>query len=71
MELLGDVGELEAHFSPLGDGVNLTQDRCMICTECTTGIEIFWPHLMDHLRGMGQMEACFGTFRDIVNLGTR
>jgi hypothetical protein len=23
MELLGDVGQLEARFSPLGDGVNL------------------------------------------------
>jgi hypothetical protein len=23
MELLGDMGQVEAHFSPFGDGVNL------------------------------------------------
>jgi hypothetical protein len=31
----------------------------------------FWPRPMDLLGGVGQMESCFGTFGDIVNLGAR
>jgi hypothetical protein len=40
MELLNDEAQVEARFSLLGDSANLTQDRCMICAECTTGLEI-------------------------------
>jgi hypothetical protein len=40
MELLGDVGHVEARFSSFGDSVNLGQDRCKICAEYTMGIEI-------------------------------
>ena len=38
MVLLGDVGEVEAHFSPFGDSVNL--DGCMVCAKRTIGSEI-------------------------------
>jgi hypothetical protein len=41
MELLDDVGEVQARFGPLGDVLISAQDSCMICTECTTGMEIF------------------------------
>jgi hypothetical protein len=31
----------------------------------------FWPHPMDLLGDVGQIEARFGTFRDSVNVDTR
>jgi hypothetical protein len=40
MELLGDVGQVEAQFGSFGVSVNLAQDRCMICAECTIGSKI-------------------------------
>ena len=40
MVLLGDVGEVEAHFSPFRGSVNLEQDRCTVCAKCTIGSEI-------------------------------
>jgi hypothetical protein len=41
MELLGDVGQVEARFDPFGDSVNLAQHRCMVCTKRTMGMENF------------------------------
>jgi hypothetical protein len=41
MELLGDMGQLNARFGLHTDGVNLGSDRCTVCAECTTGMEIF------------------------------
>jgi hypothetical protein len=38
MVLLGDVGQVEDCFGPFGDSV--TQDRCMVCVNCTIGLEI-------------------------------
>jgi hypothetical protein len=44
------------------------QDRCMVCIECTIGVEIFWAHPMVHLGDVGKVEARFGPFGDSVNL---
>jgi hypothetical protein len=38
--LLGHVGQVKAHFDPFGDSFNLTQDRCTVCAECSTGMEL-------------------------------
>jgi hypothetical protein len=38
MVLLGDVGQVKARFDPFGYSVNLS--ACMVCTECTMGMEI-------------------------------
>jgi hypothetical protein len=38
--LLGDVDKVEAHFDLFGDSFNPMQHRCMVCDECTTGMEI-------------------------------
>jgi hypothetical protein len=38
--LLGNVDQAKAYFNPFGDSFNLMQDRCMVCTECTTGMEM-------------------------------
>jgi hypothetical protein len=40
MVLLGDVDLAEAHFDPFGDSSNPMQDRCTVCDECTTSMEI-------------------------------
>ena len=40
MVLLGDVGEVEAHFSPFRYVIMSTQDRCTVCAERTIGSEI-------------------------------
>ena len=40
MVLLGYEAEVEAHFRPFGDSVNLDADRCMVCAERTIGSEI-------------------------------
>jgi hypothetical protein len=40
MVLLGGETHVEARFDPFGDRANLTQERCMICTEHTIGLEI-------------------------------
>ena len=40
MVLQGDEAQVEAHFSPLGDSVILTQDKCTVCAKRTKGSEI-------------------------------
>ena len=40
MVLLGDVGQVEAHFGPFGDSVILMQDSCTDCTKCNIVSEI-------------------------------
>ena len=47
------------------------QDRCMVCDECTSGIEIFWAHPIVLLANGGQEEARFDPFGDSVNLVAR
>jgi hypothetical protein len=49
----------------------LTEDRCTVCDECTTGMEIILGNPMVHVGVMGQLEARFGLFRDSVKLGAR
>ena len=40
MVLQGDEAQVEAHFGPLGDSVNLDADRCTVCAKRTIGSEI-------------------------------
>jgi hypothetical protein len=47
------------------------QDRCVVCTERTIGMEIILTHPMVLLGDMGQVKACFGPLGDSVNLGAR
>ena len=39
---LGDEAQVVDRFSPFGDSVILMQDRCMVCTEHTIGLEIIF-----------------------------
>jgi hypothetical protein len=47
MLLLGDEAQLEACFGPFGDRLILTQDRCTVCAERTTGSKIVLTHLIE------------------------
>jgi hypothetical protein len=38
--LLGDEAQVDAWFSLFDIVLILTQDRCMVCAECTKGSEI-------------------------------
>jgi hypothetical protein len=41
MELLGDIGNVEARFGTFVLALVSAQDRYTVCVECTTGLEIF------------------------------
>jgi hypothetical protein len=69
MVLIGDVGQVELRFSPFRCRVNPAQDRCTVCAECTTGMEIIWAHPMVLLGDVCQVKAHFSSFGDSVNLG--
>jgi hypothetical protein len=71
MELLGDVGHVESHFSPYGTVLVLVQDRCMVYAKHIIGSETFWMKPMVLLGDEAQLEARFGLFGDSVNLHTR
>jgi hypothetical protein len=45
MELISGVGRVEFRFRPFGDSVMSVQERCMVCTEHTIGIEIIFDTL--------------------------
>jgi hypothetical protein len=72
MELLGDLGQVEARFSPFRDSINLwTSLVHRLGQTCHRLRKSFWIHQMELLGDLGQMEARFGLFGDNVNLDTR
>ena len=49
----------------------LTQDRCMVCAECTIDLEIVLGHPMELLGDVGHMESHFSPFGDRVSVCSR
>ena len=49
----------------------LTQDKSMVCTECTISSETFWTHPAELLGDVGQVESRFGVFGDGVSFRAR
>jgi hypothetical protein len=49
----------------------LAQDRCTICANVPQARISFLAHPMVLLGDVGQVKACFGPFRDSVNLDAR
>ena len=70
MELVGDVGHVDSHFDPFGDGVVSLQDRCKVCGKHTMAQKSFWTHQMLILGDEAQVEARFGLLGDSANLDT-
>ena len=55
MELLGDVGQVDARFAP----------------NVPWAWKSLWAHKLELLGDVSQVEACFGLFGHCVNLDTR
>jgi hypothetical protein len=71
MELLDDLGQIEACFGPFEDSANLhVRQGHSLRRTCNRLKNCFWPP-MELLGDMDQVEAHFDTFKDIVNLGLR
>ena len=62
MELLGYMGQVEAHFIQFEMVLTSTQDGKTVCAEHTIGSEISLVHLMVLLGDVGEVEARFSPF---------
>ena len=49
----------------------LTQDRCMVCAECTIGSELVLDTPNGLVGDVGHVEPRFSPFRDSVSVGAR
>jgi hypothetical protein len=49
----------------------LTQDRCMLCAECTIGLEKVLDAPGELLGDVGHVESRLGPFGDIVSVKAR
>jgi hypothetical protein len=65
------MDKAEAHFYPFGDSYNSVQERCTVCAECTTGLEIALGTPDSTPMYCMSTEACFGLYGDSVSLGAR
>jgi hypothetical protein len=68
MVLLGDEAQVEARFSPFGDMLIMTQDRCTVRGKRTIGSEIILDAPDVLLGDEAQGEAHLGLFGDSANL---
>jgi hypothetical protein len=66
---LGDEAQMDAHLVRLKIVQILTQDRCTVCTERTTGSKIILDRPDRTLLYVGHVESHFGLFGDSVNIG--
>jgi hypothetical protein len=71
MVLQGDEAQVEACFGPFGEVLILTQDRCMVCAERTTGSELFLTQPKELLGDVGHQKSHFSPLGDDVRLGAR
>jgi hypothetical protein len=70
MQLLGDVGQVDTRFGPIGGSVNVMKDRRTARAERTMGMKIFLGTPIE-LGDLGQVEATFDLFGHCVNLDAR
>jgi hypothetical protein len=81
MELLGDVGHVESHFSPFGDSVTVgpfgysgnldARYVHVFVPSVPQAKKSFWIHQMELLGDVGYVESHFGLFIDSVSVGAR
>jgi hypothetical protein len=71
MELLVDMGQVEARFDPFGDCVNLGAKKVHWLGLTYHRLRNRFGQTMEVLGDVGQMEARFGLFWDSANLDTR
>jgi Fe-S-cluster-containing dehydrogenase component len=71
MVLLHDEGLVELCSVRLEIVLILTQDRCMVCTECTMAYKSFWTHPMELVSDVGRVESHFSLFKDNFSVSAR
>jgi hypothetical protein len=72
MVLLGDVGQVEAHFSLFGDSVNLSARYVHgFAMNLPRAWKLLWAHPMVLLGNVFQVEGCLCPFGGSVSLGPR
>ena len=71
MVLLGDKAQLEARLVRLEEVRILTQDRCMVCAERTTGSEIVLYARDRTTRRRGSCGILFAPFVNGVSISRR
>jgi hypothetical protein len=62
---------MEARFSPFGDMLIMTQDRCTVCGKRTIGSKIILGAPDVLLGDKAQVEVHFGLFRNSANPNAR
>jgi hypothetical protein len=69
MELLGDMGQVEAHFCSFAASVkSRRKDGAQFALNIPWVWKSFLPHPKDLISDVAQIEAHFGLFGDSVNL---
>jgi hypothetical protein len=68
MVLLHDGAQVDAHLEMV---LFLTQDRCMVCAERTTGSKITLDTTIKHLGDLGLVESHFGLFGESLSIRAR
>jgi hypothetical protein len=71
MVLLGERLKWKLNSVHLEILLILAQDRCTVCAERTTSLEILWTHSMELLGDVGLVESPFGSFSDCVSVSAR
>jgi hypothetical protein len=71
MVLLGDVGQVVAYLSPLGESVSLSTRKVHSFRRMYHGHGNLWTHPMVLLGDLCQVEAHFIPFGGSVNIGSR
>jgi hypothetical protein len=71
MVLLSNMGLVELCSVRLEIVLILTQDRCMVCTECTIGSQIVFDAPDGLVSDMGRVDSRFSPFGDSVSVGAR
>jgi hypothetical protein len=57
MQILGNLGQMEARVGFLEIVLISTQDSCTVCAERAIGLEIILGHPMERLGDVGQVKA--------------
>jgi hypothetical protein len=72
MELLGEVGLVESHFSPFGDNDSAGAREVHDLRQTNQKLrKPFWMHPIELLGDVCHVESNFGLFGDSVNIGAR
>jgi hypothetical protein len=71
MQILGNLGQMEARVGFLEIVLISTQDSCTVCAERAIGLEIILGQPMERLGDVGQVKDLSGQLGGGVKLGVR